>query len=145
MPELACVGAGPITLYYSQDCPPEVEALFGAIRGGALEAITIPPVLAEAFRNLFFQAKGRSDAERVEFARGCILNFRRDVPVTFREMSTSLMLRAGEVKAKHRTTLTMNQSMMVALAINTGAVLHTTAPLVPKIEGLTVKIYRGEQ
>lgn len=143
MPEIGVIDAGTISLLYTKDCQESVVGLFENVKNGEIEGIIPESILAEVYKNLVLQAGRGVDGD--VFARGCIINFRRDFPVRVEPCNTMDLIRAGSLKAEYRSILTLNQCLGIALALRTGGTYHTTLSLTsliqPPLKGLTFKIY----
>lgn len=131
----ACLDTGVVSLFYAEDCPLEVKTLMTQIQHQRIDAYIVAPILVEAFSQLC-KAKGG-----IKFAEQSIIGFLNTHPVKLVTLNQSLIIKAGELKCKYRTTLSVVDCMAIAYALNKNISFHTTekglATLFPKLEIIT--------
>ena len=116
----ACLDTGVITLFYANPVPPQALQLKRKIVSGSLEAHVVSPVLVEAFSQ-FCRLEGG-----IEFAEKTIIEFLNSYPVKVVPLNQSLIIKAGQLKCKHRSVLSLVDCMVVGYAMNRKMPLHTT-------------------
>jgi predicted nucleic acid-binding protein len=130
----ACLDAGVIDLYYQKDPPQKILQLFRAIDNGEVVAMVPEPTLVEVFKNLCVPI-GK------EFATRVINSMMDKVELRFVPLSKALILSAGKLKCQFRNVLSYNDAILIAVAINEKATIHTTEKELPKIPHLDVMKY----
>nr|MDO8114772.1 PIN domain-containing protein [Candidatus Sigynarchaeota archaeon] len=130
----ACLDAGVIALYFQQDPPEKIVALFQSINNDKIEAVVPEPILIEVFKNLCVPL-GK------DFATSAINTFFNTIKARFVSLSRPLIVSAGKLKCQHRSVLSYNDAIVIAASLQEKATLHTTEKELPKIPGLNVVKY----
>ncbi len=134
MQQRACLDAGTIHQHYIQDPPSKVESLFVDIENGKTRAIVPEQILVEVFKQLCV-VRGKGYALKV------INDIYANGNLEVRSLSKDLVAESGRLKCQHRDTLSYNDSILIALALEENATLHTTEKNLPQIPGLKVVKY----
>ena len=127
MNKKACLDTGIITLFYSNPLPPKVAELRDEIRAGNMDAYVVSPVLVEAFSQLC-KLKGGLD-----FAEKTIIEFLNTYPVKLVSLNQSLILKAGQLKCKHRNVLSLVDCIAIGYALNKKMPFYTTEKEIDKL------------
>jgi len=130
-----CLDTGIVTLYYLGDVPKEIDNLMQDICNGSMIACMPNNLLIETYYHL---CKGKGK----DFADSCLLSFRIKIPVTFIELSNTLILKAGQLKCRYRNELSYNDCIAIAVSLQESATLCTTEKEFPEIKNLKLKKYR---
>ncbi len=122
-----CLDTGVILLFYANKVPPKVLQLKDGILSRKIEAFVVSPVLVEAFSQLCRLEGG------IDFAEKAIIEFLNTVPVKLVSLNQSLILKAGQLKCKHRNTLSIVDCIAIGYSINKGLQFHTTEKGIEKL------------
>nr|MDO8088271.1 PIN domain-containing protein [Candidatus Sigynarchaeum springense] len=134
MQRRACLDAGTIHQHYIQDPPPKVENLFVDIENGKIHAIVPEQILVEVFKQLCV-VRGKGYALKV------INDIYANEYLEIRSLSKDLVAEAGRLKCQYRDIVSYNDAILIALAVQESAMLHTTEKNLPQIPGLKVVKY----
>jgi predicted nucleic acid-binding protein len=129
-----CVDTGPITLYYQKNPPTSVKKLMNQIKNKKLIAIVAESILVESYKHLC-KARGR------DYAEGCIRSLQYLIQPKIQPLSSKLIMDAGLLKCQYPSILSYNDAIIIALALENKATLHTTEKNLPKIKHLRLKTY----
>ena len=116
----ACLDTGVILLFYANHIPPKVSQLKESILSRKIDAFVVSPVLVEAFSQLCRLEGG------IDFAEKAVIEFLNTIPVKLVSLNQSLILKAGQLKCKHRNTLSIVDCIAIGYSINKGLQFHTT-------------------
>nr|MDO8111077.1 hypothetical protein [Candidatus Sigynarchaeota archaeon] len=123
----ACLDTGVITLFYANPLPPLVAQLRSDILAGKVVAYVVSPVLVEAFSQLCKLEGG------LEFAEKAIIEFLNTYPVKLVSLNQSLIIKAGQLKCKHRNMLSLVDCIAIGYALNKQLPFHTTEKDIEKV------------
>ncbi|HME56011.1 MAG TPA: hypothetical protein VKM55_27660 [Candidatus Lokiarchaeia archaeon] len=123
----ACLDTGVITLFYSNPVPLKVTQLREAIFTGNIEAYVVSPVLVEAFSQLCKLDGG------IDFAEKIIIEFLNTYPVKLASLNQSLIIKAGQLKCKHRNILSLANCIAIGHALIKKMEFHTTEKNIDKL------------
>lgn len=123
----ACLDTGVITLFYSNPLPPRVMDLINCIKSGTIEAYVVSPVLVEAFTQ-FYKLEGG-----IGFAEKAIVDLLNTFPLKLVALNQSLIIKAGELKCKHRNVLSLVDCIAIGYAVNKSMEFHTTEKELDKL------------
>jgi PIN domain nuclease of toxin-antitoxin system len=123
----ACLDTGVITLFYSTPLLPQISQLKDDIFSGRIDVYVVSPVLVEAFAQLCKLQGGIDYAERV------IIEFLSKYPVKLVSLNQALIIKAGQLKCKHRNKLSLTDCIAIGFAINKKMQFHTTEKELDKL------------
>jgi hypothetical protein len=123
----ACLDTGVITLFYSNPLPPRVLDLITRIKSGTIEAFVVSPVLVEAFSQ-FCKLEGG-----IKFAEKTIVDLLNTYPLKLVSLNQSLIIKAGELKCKHRNVLSLVDCIAIGYAVNKNMEFHTTEKVIDEL------------
>jgi predicted nucleic acid-binding protein len=129
-----CVDTGPITLYYQKNPPSAIKKLMNQIKNKQVIAVIAESILVESYKHLC-KAGGK------DYAEGCIRSFLHLIKPRIKSLSSKLIMDAGLLKCQYPSILSYNDAIIIALAIENNATLHTTEKNIPKINHLRLKTY----
>lgn len=129
-----CVDTGTITLYYQKNPPLTVKKLMNQIKNKEMIALVAESILVESYKHLC-KAGGKG------YAEGCIRSFQHLIQPRIQPLSSKLIMDAGLLKCQYPSILSYNDAIIIALALENNATLHTTEKNLPKINHLRLKTY----
>ncbi|HMF31420.1 MAG TPA: PIN domain-containing protein [Candidatus Lokiarchaeia archaeon] len=129
-----CLDAGVITLYYQKDPPDAILALMDTVKQKTATTFVPAEILVEAFKHLCV-SNGK------DYATRAIQSFYQTMPIDVVVPSLEIILQAGQLKCQHRSKLSYNDCVAIAIAQQERATLHTTEKEFPPLKGLKVKTY----
>ena len=129
-----CLDAGVLSLYFMKNTPKEVILLMDDIKQDPEKTYIAKEILIEAYKHLCV-LKGN------DFANSMLNSFYRTFNVNLIDLTHNLIAMAGKLKCQHRTKLSYNDCIAIAISLEKGAILHTTERELPKVPHLRVKSY----
>jgi predicted nucleic acid-binding protein len=122
----ACIDAGVLGLFLSENCTRQVEMLMDAVENRAILACIVNPVISEVF---FHQCTTRGAVE----ATVQLKNLLDDYPIEIVELNQELLFSAGKLRCQHASTLSYIDCMSIAYCLHAGAAFHTTEKTIKQI------------
>lgn len=116
---IAILDTGILSIFLSSNPTPSVISLMRKIRKGEIQAKIPKPIIVETF----FHVCKTNGKEKAQIS---IMNLLKHYPIDLIEFTPSLLLAAGVLKCQHRTHLSYNDCMSIALALDLKAIFHTT-------------------
>ena len=104
------------------------------IKNKQVIAVIAESILVESYKHLC-KAGGK------DYAEGCIRSFLHLIKPRIKSLSSKLIMDAGLLKCQYPSILSYNDAIIIALAIENNATLHTTEKNIPKINHLRLKTY----
>ncbi len=101
--------------------------LINCIKSGTIEAYVVSPVLVEAFTQ-FYKLEGG-----IGFAEKAIVDLLNTFPLKLVALNQSLIIKAGELKCKHRNVLSLVDCIAIGYAVNKSMEFHTTEKELDKL------------
>ena len=92
-------------------------------------------IMIEVYKHLCV-LKGTSYAESI------LQSFFRTYNVKLIDLTHELIIKAGKLKCQHRTKLSYNDCIAIAISLQKGAIFHTTEKNLPTIPHLRAKTYK---
>ena len=129
-----CLDAGPITLYYQKDVPPNVKKLMKKIKNNQYNAIVPAVILTEVYKHLCLEGG-------MEHAENCVHSFRHYVKPKIIALTSELIIKSGMIKCQYSAKLSYNDAIAIATSLKYRATLHTTEKKFPKINSLRIETY----
>jgi hypothetical protein len=123
----ACLDTGVITLFFTNPVPPSIKDLLDRIQSKAIDACVVSPVLVEAFSQLCKLEGG------IGFAEKAIIDLLSMYPLKLVSLNQSLIIKAGELKCKHRNVLSLVDCIAIGHAVNNKLEFHTTEKSIDKL------------
>jgi predicted nucleic acid-binding protein len=130
-----CLDTGPVQLHYLKDSPTKVEDLFQDIKNDRFDAIVPETILVEVFKHLC--VSGGKD-----YASDVINLIYNEIVLQIIPLTRPVVLAAGKLKCQYRDSLSYNDTIVIATAVQERAEIHTTEKEWPEIPKLEVVKYK---
>jgi hypothetical protein len=122
----ACIDAGVLGLFLSENCTRQVEMLMDEIKNRTIQAHVVNPVISEVF---FHQCTTRGALEATVQLKNLLDNY----PIELVELNQELFFSAGKLRCQHASTLSYIDYMSIAYCLHSGAAFHTTEKTIKQI------------
>ena len=129
---IAILDTGILCIFLSSNPTPSVTLLMEKIMKGEIHAKMPKPMIVETFFHI-------CTTDGKEKAQISIMNLLKHYPIELIEFNSSLLLAAGVLKCQHRTHLSYNDCMGIALALDMKANFHTTEKQLKEIPNNVLK------
>ncbi|TFF88527.1 MAG: type II toxin-antitoxin system VapC family toxin [Promethearchaeota archaeon] len=114
-----CLDTGIITQFYSKEPPRDIIVLMNNVKKNDYNCKILYPILVEAYYHMC-KFLGKIGAETR------IASFIEKYPVNLVNLNKSLIFKAGELKCQYSNSLSYNDCIIIAYALNKKITIHTT-------------------
>lgn len=118
-----------------KNTPREITLLMDKVKKDSENTFIAKEILIEVYKHLCV-LKGTSYAESI------LQSFYRTYNVKLIDLTHELIVKAGKLKCRHRTRLSYNDCIAIAISLQKGAIFHTTEKNLPAIPHLRAKTYK---
>lgn len=133
--QVNCIDAGVLSLFFMKNTPREITLLMDSVKKDSENTYIAKEILIEVYKHLCI-LKGNSYAESI------LQSFFRTYNVNLIDLTHELIVKAGKLKCQHRTKLSYNDCITIAISLQKGAIFHTTEKDLPAIPHLRAKTYK---